>query len=103
LRFGPFWRRQVEPVDFTIYRAAIGAVVHEYCIRRGHFLTVIPRPNQEFYAPEINALTEFGFHGRRRLTGEYDYWARPSARAMGKTIVGLWALQRTIHHWRYGP
>src|SRR3989304_7525011 len=45
LRFGPFWRRRGHDADIGMYRAAIGALVQEYCIRPGHFLTVLPRPN----------------------------------------------------------
>jgi hypothetical protein len=66
LRFGPFWRRHGEIPDLTTYRAALGAIVQEYSIRRGHLLTIIPRPNPEFYAQETKALAEFGFGLRRR-------------------------------------
>lgn len=65
LRFGPFWRRHGQPPDIRIYRAALGALVQEYCFRRGHCLTVIPRPNPEFYAQESRVLAEFGFGVRR--------------------------------------
>lgn len=65
LRFGPFWRRRGEDADITMYRAAIGALVQEYCIRRGHFLTVVPRPNPEFYQRECEVLSSFGFSVRR--------------------------------------
>ena len=65
LRFGPFWRRCSQVADISIYRAAIGALVQEYCIRRGHFLTVIPRPNAEFYQRECDVLSSFGFAVRR--------------------------------------
>jgi hypothetical protein len=65
LRFGPFWRRHGESADPGMYRAAIGALVHEYCVRRGHCLTVIPRPNPEFHAQETQVLADFGFAVRR--------------------------------------
>ena len=73
LRFGPFWRRHGETSDLATYRAAIGALVHEYCVRRGHFLTVIPRPNPEFYAEEAKVLAEFGFTVRRQFPDPNRY------------------------------
>jgi Acetyltransferase (GNAT) domain len=73
LRFGPFWRRHGETSDIATYRAAIGALVHEYCVRRGHFLTVIPRPNPEFYAEETKVLAEFGFAVRRQFPDPNRY------------------------------
>jgi hypothetical protein len=65
LRFGPFWRRRGVAADVADYRAAIAALVEEYCGRRGHCLTVIPRPNPEFYRQECDVLSEFGFSVRR--------------------------------------
>jgi hypothetical protein len=65
LRFGPFWRRRGVVSDLNIYRAAIAALVDEYCVRRGHCLTVIPRPNPEFYGRECEVLSDFGFSVRR--------------------------------------
>jgi hypothetical protein len=65
LRFGPFWRRRGRAADINNYRAAIAALVEEYCVRRGHCLTVIPRPNPEFYQQESQVLAEFGFSVRR--------------------------------------
>jgi hypothetical protein len=65
LRFGPFWRRHGQKPDISIYRAVVGAVAHEYCIRHGHFLSIIPRANPEFYSQESEVLAEFGFGVRR--------------------------------------
>jgi Acetyltransferase (GNAT) domain len=73
LRFGPFWRRRDQAPDIAVYRAAIGALVQEYCMRRGHFLTVIPRPNPEFYQRECEVLSEFGFSVRRRFPDPNRY------------------------------
>ncbi|HZS63994.1 MAG TPA: GNAT family N-acetyltransferase [Xanthobacteraceae bacterium] len=67
VRFGPFWRRRDAAPDLGIYRAAVGALVQEYCIRRGHYLTVVPRPNPEFYHQECEVLSRFGFALRRRV------------------------------------
>ncbi|MEX0753093.1 MAG: GNAT family N-acetyltransferase [Xanthobacteraceae bacterium] len=73
LRFGPFWRRRDQAPDIVNYRAAIGALVQEYCIRRGHCLTVIPRPNPEFYRQECDVLAGFGFSVRRRFPDPNRY------------------------------
>ena len=101
LCFGPFWRRCGEAADLTMYRAALGAIVQEYALRRGHYLTIIPRPHPEFYGQETQALLEFGF-GVSRATGAYDYSAQSSARIMGSAIYAIRGLQRTIRRWRYG-
>jgi hypothetical protein len=73
LRFGPFWRRRGQPPDIRMYRAAIGALVQEYCIRRGHCLTVIPRPNPKFYRQECDVLSDFGFSVRRTFPDPNRY------------------------------
>jgi hypothetical protein len=65
LRFGPFWRRRGQPPDISMYRAVVGALVKEYSVRRGHCLTVIPRPNPEFYSQECKILSDHGFSVRR--------------------------------------
>lgn len=66
LRFGPFWRRRDRAPDLGLYRSAIAALVDEYCVRRGHCLTIIPRPNPDFYQTECDALAELGFSIRRK-------------------------------------
>ena len=45
LKEGPFWRREGVPADPAVYRAAIAALAAEYGTRRGHCLTVCPRPH----------------------------------------------------------
>lgn len=74
LRFGPFWRRRGMAPDISMYRAAIGALVQEYCMRRGHCLTVIPRPNPEFYERERDVLSDFGFSVRRTISDPHRYF-----------------------------
>lgn len=73
LRFGPFWRHRGRAADLDVYRAAIAALVEEYCVRRGHCLTVIPRPNPEFYQQESQVLSDFGFSVRRRVPDPNRY------------------------------
>jgi hypothetical protein len=74
LRFGPFWRRHGGTADIAIYRGAIAALVEEYCVRRGHCLTVIPRPSPEFYQQECDVLSEFGFSVRRKVPDPHRYF-----------------------------
>jgi hypothetical protein len=98
LHFAPLWRRRGETVDLTIYRAALGAIVQEYCIRRGHRLAIIPCANSEFHKDETKELADFGFAAT--TSGEYRYWSRPSARITGNAIDALQGVQRTIRRWR---
>jgi hypothetical protein len=101
LRFGPFWHRRGEPADLTMYRAALGAIVQEYSLHRGHYLTVIPHPHSESYLAETLALLEFGFRSTRQA-GEFDYCPRSPARIMGGAVYAMRALQRTMRFWRLG-
>jgi hypothetical protein len=72
-RFAPFWRKHDRAPDVADYRAAITALVEEYCVRRGHLLTVIPRPNPDFYEQECAALAELGFAVRRAVPDPNRY------------------------------
>jgi hypothetical protein len=94
LRFGPFWRRRGGTPDLTAYRAAIAALVEEYCLRRGHCLTVIPRPNPEFYAQETAILAEFGFTVRRHFPDPNRYLVDLSLDEKGQ-------LRSFEQKWRY--
>jgi hypothetical protein len=67
LRFGPFWRRRDREPDVNIYRSVMTALVDEYCVRRGHCLTVMPSPNPDFYRLECAVLAESGFKVRRKI------------------------------------
>jgi hypothetical protein len=67
LRFGPFWRRRDAAADSRTYRAMIEALVHEYCDRRGHCLTVLPRPHPHYHGLESVMLREQGFVRRREI------------------------------------
>jgi len=65
LRFGPFWRRKGQPDDPAIYRRMIAALHEEYCVKRGHCLTILPRPHPDYHAQECALLRELGFENRR--------------------------------------
>lgn len=73
IRLGPFWRRSDRPADPATYRAVISALVEEYCVRRGHCLTIRPRPNPEFFDQECAILKEFGFVERRKIPAPERY------------------------------
>lgn len=73
LRFGPFWRRQGTPEDPEIYRAMIAALVQEYCVARGHCLTVLPRPHPHHHAAECAWLRDCGFERRREFEDPERY------------------------------
>jgi len=73
VKFGPFWRRSGGAGDSEAYRAAIGALVEEYCTRRGHCLTVVPRPTPTHHSDECALLAGLGFTVRRRMLDPNRY------------------------------
>ena len=73
LKFGPFWRRRDRAPDAEVYRAAIAALVEEFCVRRGHCLTIMPRPHPEFYPIECQVLAERQFAVRRAVSDPNRY------------------------------
>ena len=73
LRYGPFWRPRDRAADIEVYRSTVSALVDEYCARRGHCLTIVPRPNPEFYRQECEVLAEHGFAVRRETTDPNRY------------------------------
>jgi hypothetical protein len=68
VKFGPLWRRLGEAPDLAVYRQAVSALVAEYCVRRGHSLTLLPRPNPDHLDVETGILRTYGFKQRRRLS-----------------------------------
>ena len=62
VRFGPFWRRAGEPLDRERYKAAIQALIDEYCTRRKLYLIVRPRAHPDIYPIESEILTEIGLY-----------------------------------------
>jgi hypothetical protein len=93
-RFGPIWRRKDSMADPATYRAALNALFDEYCLKRGHYLTVIPRPNPEFQAAEVAILNERGFELRRPFEDTNRYLVVPE-------ISDELQLQGFDQKWRY--
>jgi hypothetical protein len=62
VRFGPFWRRTGEPAAFDSYRAAIEAMIEEYCMRRRLYLVVRPRAHPDYYPLEADVLQSMGLY-----------------------------------------
>ncbi len=60
VRFAPFWRPFDDAPDPERYRAAVAALVDEYCRRRKLYLVLRPRPHPDFYPIEAQILTEMG-------------------------------------------
>lgn len=61
VKHGPFWRLPgVDPVPI-LYERAVGALIGEYAEKRGHMLTIAPRPHPDFQQTEVAALRKLGF------------------------------------------
>jgi hypothetical protein len=67
VKFGPLWRSTHAPADPMILRRMIAALVDEYCGRRGHRLTVLPRPSPDHNALEEQVLRTSGLQPRASL------------------------------------
>src|SRR4051812_40754810 len=73
VKYGPFWRRTGTPPDEDAYRAVISAVVEEYAVRRGHMVSIVPRPHPDFQAVEERLLREAGFVPRSVANGPITF------------------------------
>lgn len=73
VKFGPMWRRRDGYSDPDAYHAALAALVEEYCNRRGHLLSILPRPNPVFGSTEQALLEECGFRNRRPFEDRNRY------------------------------
>jgi CelD/BcsL family acetyltransferase involved in cellulose biosynthesis len=94
VKFGPLWRRRGAPAGDDAYRATVAALVEEYCVRRGHYLTVMPRPTPEHWEHETRMLAELGFAARRRMVD-------PNRYLVATTIDVATQLQSLEQKWRY--
>jgi hypothetical protein len=94
VKFGPFWRRRNAPPDPEVYRATVGALVDEYCRRRGHHLSVVPRPAPDHHARECALLAGLGFAVRRPMLD-------PNRYLVDVTLEPDAGLQSLEQKWRY--
>jgi hypothetical protein len=92
LRFGPFWRREGEDADPTIYRQMVSALFDEYCTKRGHCLTILPRPHPYYHGWEASCLRELGFTKRRAFEDAERYLVNTSLdeEAQRKSLPQKW-------------
>jgi len=67
IKHGPFWRRSGGAPDQQTHRAMVSAIVDEYARRRGHLVTISPRPHPQFLPLEESLLQEAGFVAQSRL------------------------------------
>ena len=93
VRFGPIWRRYDRRADPALYRAAVRALVDEYCGRRRLTLSVVPRPHPIYHELECRILREFGFAAPR----SFPDGAR---RLIDLTLGPDERLARLDAHWR---
>jgi hypothetical protein len=93
-RYGPLWRRRGTDADLANYRQAVTALVDEYCARRGHYLTLAPRPNPDFYPHETAILAELGFTVRRPFVDKQRYF-------VNLTLDPQEQLRSFSKRWRY--
>ena len=94
VKHGPFWRRSGRPADSRIYNAVVAAVIKEYGGRRGHLVTISPRPHPQFLPVEKGALEQAGFHARMR--------GRPITFFLVNTGLSEEALRKSLSQsWRH--
>jgi GNAT acetyltransferase-like protein len=93
VKFGPFWRRRDADPEPPLYRLVLSALVDEYCGRRGHCLTILPRSTPDFYAEECQALDELGFAVRRPMVDPRRY--------LVDLRIGDARLEALDQKWRY--
>jgi CelD/BcsL family acetyltransferase involved in cellulose biosynthesis len=94
VKFGPFWRRRDAPADPASHALAAAALVDEYCVRRGHCLTILPRPTPERADEEARTLASLGFVRRRRM-------ADPNRYVVDVALDPEARLPRLDQKWRY--
>ncbi|HET7680059.1 MAG TPA: GNAT family N-acetyltransferase [Xanthobacteraceae bacterium] len=95
VKHGPFWRRSGLAPDQRIYEAIVAAIVGEYGGRRGHLITISPRPHPQFRPLEENLLHDAGFVAQSRLK-------RPITFFLVNTGLGEKALRASLSQsWRH--
>ena len=73
IKFGPFWRRRGETADFNNYSRIVQALKAELCDRRGHHMTIIPRPEPTYKAAIATRLALHDFKVRRKAADPNRY------------------------------
>jgi hypothetical protein len=95
VKHGPFWRRPGTAPDPSVYRAVVAALVEEYGVRRGHMISISPRPHPHIQILEEQMLGELGFVAHARLK-------RPISFFLVNTGIGETALRESLSQkWRY--
>lgn len=61
VKSGPVWRKRNQEPDRGVYEAVVNAMVRHYCEEQGHYLSIVPRPNPDFYEAECGMLRQLGF------------------------------------------
>lgn len=91
LRFGPFWRHAGETPDATRYKAAIRALIDEYCVRRKLYLVVRPRAHPDYYPAESQILEELGLRqSSTTMLDRYFVDARLSENEQNSSLEKRW-------------
>lgn len=94
VKFGPFWHRRAEARNESAYSAIVKALVDEFCVRRGHMLSILPRPSPEIEPIEARLLTDLGFAQRRSFGDPDRYLVRIHADENTQ-------MQSLTQKWRY--
>jgi lipid II:glycine glycyltransferase (peptidoglycan interpeptide bridge formation enzyme) len=95
VRWGPMWRLRGEPGDSHILRHALHALHHEYAVRRGLSLRLLPYLFSDEPPATSGALRDAGFH---RL--EADAAQRTLVMSLDATLPTL--RSRLDQKWRNG-
>jgi len=61
VKHGPFWRQAGASPEPALYERAVAAVIDEYAEKRGHMLTIAPRPHPDVHPIEHATLKRLGF------------------------------------------
>lgn len=98
LRFGPFWRRHGEAPDPADHDAIVKQLIREFAVRRGHMLTIRPRPSPDYTRLESETLVANGFRRRPAPDGAARYLVDvtiPEAEQM-RSLDAQWRLNLSV-------
>ena len=76
VKFGPFWQRRCEQPNEEVFKAIVNALRQEFCINRGHMLSILPRPSPDVEVTETQLLRDMGFCQRRSFDDPDRYLVR---------------------------